>query len=197
MPRLMMLCGGRPAISRALELDRARASGASVPDSMLKIVLLPEPFGPIRPRISPCSTLNDTLLTAVKPPKRLTNPLDDQHCRYPIRLLAHDPVGQPVHVMLYWLLNVDALRQRQHGFALRLALRPHHVRLVVDILDDDRERALVLAGHRRALAGNLTPKPSMVPPSGRSTSSAALRSASGSTPPYFLMARGSTSVRNT
>src|SRR4051812_11748594 len=44
---------------------------------------------------------------------------------------------------------------------------------------------------------NLTPKPSMVPPSGTSTSSAALRSASGSTPPYFLMARGSTSVRNT
>jgi hypothetical protein len=44
---------------------------------------------------------------------------------------------------------------------------------------------------------NLTPKPSMVPPSGMSVSSAALRSASGSTPPYFLMARGSTSVRNT
>jgi hypothetical protein len=29
------------------------AVGANVPDSMLKIVLLPEPFGPIRPRISP------------------------------------------------------------------------------------------------------------------------------------------------
>ena len=51
------------------------AVGTSVPDSMLKIVLLPEPFGPIRPRISPCSTRNDTLLTAVKPPKRFTNPL--------------------------------------------------------------------------------------------------------------------------
>src|SRR5207244_4417712 len=49
-------------------------AGVSVPDSMLKIVLLPEPFGPIRPRISPCSTRNDTLLTAVKPPKRFTNP---------------------------------------------------------------------------------------------------------------------------
>ena len=43
---------------------------------------------------------------------------------------------------------------------------------------------------------NLTPKPSMVPPSGRSMSSAALRSASASMPPYFLMARGSTSVMN-
>ena len=44
---------------------------------------------------------------------------------------------------------------------------------------------------------NLTQKPSMVPPSGRSTSSAALRSASASIPPYFLIARGSTSVMNT
>src|SRR5215813_12789815 len=41
---------------------------------MLKIVLLPEPFGPIRPRISPFSTANDTFCTAVKPPKRLVNP---------------------------------------------------------------------------------------------------------------------------
>src|SRR5215469_4415013 len=42
-----------------------------MPDTMLKMVLLPEPFGPMRPRISPWSTLNETLLTAVKPPKTL------------------------------------------------------------------------------------------------------------------------------
>ena len=41
---------------------------------MLKIVLLPEPLGPIRPRISPWATLNETLLTAVKPPKRFIRP---------------------------------------------------------------------------------------------------------------------------
>src|SRR4029077_10739835 len=46
-----------------------------VPESMLKIVLLPDPFGPIRPTISPRSTLNDTLLTAVNPPKRFESPL--------------------------------------------------------------------------------------------------------------------------
>jgi hypothetical protein len=40
---------------------------------MLKIVLFPEPFGPIKPTISPSSTFSETLLTAVKPPKRLTN----------------------------------------------------------------------------------------------------------------------------
>ena len=52
MPRLMMRCGGRPAISLPSNwIDPA--VGGNVPDSMLKIVLLPEPFGPIRPRISP------------------------------------------------------------------------------------------------------------------------------------------------
>ena len=70
----MMACGACPAISDPANSIEP-AVGTSVPDSMLKIVLLPEPFGPIRPRISPCSTLNDTLLTAVKPPKRFTNPL--------------------------------------------------------------------------------------------------------------------------
>src|SRR5690242_5604663 len=73
MPRLMIRCGGRPASSwpsNAIE----PAVGGNVPESMLKIVLLPDPFGPIRPRISPFSTLNDTLLTARKPPNRLTRP---------------------------------------------------------------------------------------------------------------------------
>ena len=94
MPLLMMRCGATPAISApSNRIDPA--VGTSVPDSMLKIVLLPEPFGPIRPRISPCSTRNDTLLTAVKPPKRFTNPSTVSTPEPPLtRLLA------------YWLLNV-------------------------------------------------------------------------------------------
>src|SRR6266511_5769983 len=140
MPLLMIRCGATPAIS-APSNTIDPAVGTSVPDSMLKIVLLPEPFGPIRPRISPCSTRNDTLLTAVKPPKRFTNP---------------STVSTPdLRLLVCWLLLVaerGSLRQGQHGLALRLALRPHHVRLVVDILDDHRERAFVLAGHLRAFA---------------------------------------------
>src|SRR5215475_7870744 len=69
----MIRCGEAPAISRFWNRIEP-AVGGNVPDSMLKIVLLPDPFGPIRPRISPFSTLNDTLLTAVKPPKRFTRP---------------------------------------------------------------------------------------------------------------------------
>src|SRR5262245_22785645 len=73
MPRLMIRYGGCPAISwSSKRIDPAL--GTSVPESMLKIVLLPEPLGPIRPTISPFSTPNDTRLTAVKPPKRLVRP---------------------------------------------------------------------------------------------------------------------------
>src|SRR5882757_8656986 len=143
MPRLMMLCGARPAISTPSNFIEP-ADGGKVPDSMLKIVLLPEPFGPIRPRISPCSTLNDTLLTAVKPPKHFTNPSTVSTPEPPLGLLPRLLVAER-----------RSLRQRQHGLALRLALRPHHIRLVVDILDDDRERALVLASHPLAFGEEL------------------------------------------
>src|SRR6185369_2619773 len=138
MPLLMMRCGATPAISTpSNRIDPA--VGTSVPDSMLKIVLLPEPFGPIRPRISPFSTLNDTLLTAVKPPKRFTNP---------------STVSTELLQFCRSLLVAErrSLGQRQHGVALHLALRPHHVRLVVDVLENHRERPLVLPRHLRSLA---------------------------------------------
>src|SRR3954470_18369664 len=146
MPLLMIRCGGRPAISEPsnrIEPD----VGASVPESILKIVLLPEPLGPIRPRISPWPTLNDTLLTAVKPPNRFTSPLTSSTV--------------PLSSLRAFALLVavgGALWQRQHGLALRLALGPHHGGLVLDVLDHDRKRALVLSGHRRALAVNLNPQ---------------------------------------
>src|SRR3954451_7303481 len=139
MPPLMMRYGAEPAISCPSKLIEP-AVGASVPDSILKIVLLPEPFGPIRPRISPWSTLNDTLLTAVKPPNRFTRPSTTSTAAS--SLCQH---------RLFVAVG-GARRQRQHGLALRLALRPYHIRLVVDVLDHHRERALVLPGHRRAFA---------------------------------------------
>src|SRR5881275_843055 len=40
----------------------------------LKVVLLPEPFGPISPRISPSFTSNETLFTARKAPNLLVRP---------------------------------------------------------------------------------------------------------------------------
>src|SRR2546422_11707737 len=46
-------------------------------------------------------------------------------------------------------------REGQDRVALLLALRPYELRLVVDVLEDDREGAIVLAGHGRALTFEL------------------------------------------
>src|SRR5882762_4551208 len=58
----------------ALEMSRPRNStwpwvGSSWPVSILKKVLLPAPFGPIRQRSSPSSSVKSTLRTARTPPK--------------------------------------------------------------------------------------------------------------------------------
>src|SRR5206468_11920049 len=50
------------------------ASAASAPDTQLMSVVLPEPFGPMRPNRSPAFTDKLTRLSAVKPPNRLTRP---------------------------------------------------------------------------------------------------------------------------
>src|SRR5258708_19481561 len=43
--------------------------GRRKPDKRLKHVVLPAPFGPMRPTISPSSTVRPTWLTAASPPK--------------------------------------------------------------------------------------------------------------------------------
>src|SRR6476646_10605239 len=45
-----------------------------MPAMQLKVVLLPEPLGPISPRISPSSTSKDTFDTAVKPSNFFVRP---------------------------------------------------------------------------------------------------------------------------
>src|SRR6201986_1091475 len=120
MPRLMIRCGARPAISVPAN-SMEPAVGSSVPESMLKIGLLPEPFGPIRPRISPCSTLNDTLLTAVKPPNRLTRP-STTSTGDPLGSLLCQTRGSAVHGTILFVAVGRARRQRQHRLALGLAL---------------------------------------------------------------------------
>src|SRR2546422_6158067 len=47
------------------------AVGVISPSSIWIVVVLPAPFGPSRPRISPCRMSNETPSTAVKSPKRL------------------------------------------------------------------------------------------------------------------------------
>src|SRR5262245_23677043 len=104
---------------------------------MLKMVLLPEPLGPMRPRISPGSTANDTLLTAVNPPKRLVRLATVSMSRW--RRPSLGGVGR-------------RRGQRQGRLPMLQALGPDDVGLVVDVLQDDREGAVVLPGHRLAFA---------------------------------------------
>ena len=68
--------GMAPPIS--LPCSRIEPSlGASAPAIRLNVVLLPEPLGPISPRISPCASANDTFCTAVNPPNRLVSSRTD------------------------------------------------------------------------------------------------------------------------
>src|SRR6266540_3530415 len=73
MPRWQILSGVRPPISSPRNRMEP-AVGGSAPDTQLNSVVLPEPLGPISPRISPSRTSKDTRLSAVNPPKRLVTP---------------------------------------------------------------------------------------------------------------------------
>ena len=65
--------GGPPEISFPSKMTLPD-EGGMVPLTTLKHVVLPAPFGPIRPTSSPRPTENDTLRKAARPPKFRHNP---------------------------------------------------------------------------------------------------------------------------
>src|SRR5258708_2465606 len=72
----MPACATRSAARPAISSPRKRTepeSARTAPAIRLNVVLLPEPFGPIRPRISPSASWKDTPSTAVTPPKVLVS----------------------------------------------------------------------------------------------------------------------------
>ena len=73
MPFCEMRLGGRPAMFSPLKRMRPEV-GRSTPVRQLKNVLLPAPLGPMTARISPRCTSKLTLLSAVRPPKRMVRP---------------------------------------------------------------------------------------------------------------------------
>src|SRR5262252_8470703 len=70
MPRRVIVCGLRPLINSPRNVI-VPLVGVYRPARMLKKVVLPAPFGPIRLTIDCSAMLKSTLLTATKPPKRL------------------------------------------------------------------------------------------------------------------------------
>ena len=65
--------GGRPVMSCPLSVTRP-VSGRSCPPTMLKVVDLPAPFGPMIASISPADNAKVTSFAATTPPKRLLSP---------------------------------------------------------------------------------------------------------------------------
>ena len=72
-PWRAMRCGAQPATSMP-EIFTDPALGRSMPMMHFITVDLPEPFGPIRPRISPGWMAKLMSLAATRPPKRLCRP---------------------------------------------------------------------------------------------------------------------------
>src|ERR1035437_4720213 len=69
-------CASGVALVTSWPLNRmVPAVGCRSPARQLKNVLLPAPFGPIRPTMSPSVTLRSAPSTARKPPKLMTMPL--------------------------------------------------------------------------------------------------------------------------
>src|SRR5262249_23421874 len=74
MPCATRTCGGEAEMS-APRNNTSPDVGANSPQIRLTIVLLPEPLGPMRPRIVPSGTVRSTPSTARTPPKCLDNDL--------------------------------------------------------------------------------------------------------------------------
>ena len=72
-PLRAILCAGSPAMSSPSKTT-SPSVGRSMPMTLFMAVDLPEPLGPIRPRISPGRRSKARFLTAVRPPNRLVSP---------------------------------------------------------------------------------------------------------------------------
>src|SRR5512134_1894016 len=70
IPAAQTWSGRRPSIRRPAKRI-SPASGAKTPATMLNVVVLPAPFGPIRPTMAPSATSNETPVTARRPRKDL------------------------------------------------------------------------------------------------------------------------------
>src|SRR6516164_5200239 len=115
MPRRARLLGGSVVIRRPAKYTWPESAG-SAPDTRLKTVVLPDPFGPSSPKISCRRTANDRPLTAPTPPNVL-------------RRSAISSSGAP--------LSVTPRRCRVHHRNAAQVLRPDHLLLAGLPLDDD------------------------------------------------------------
>src|SRR4051812_21042912 len=136
----------------------------------LNVVLLPEPFGPISPRISPSLTSNETLFTARRAPNLLVRPetVSIGMGRLPSARVpdaVHRGSGTARTEMVPGQQRITSccaapgtwtslrvrvpLRQRKNRLRALDLRRPHDVGLAVDELHHNGNRTFVLSRHRR------------------------------------------------
>src|SRR5215470_16494746 len=108
---------------------------------MLKSVLLPDPFGPMTPRTSPCRTARSTFETAVKPPNRLVRFLISRSIA--VSLLGWHPLGYAdcLEASPYQEIFDNAAKTARHekNHQYNHGSKYHHPVLVVvasEIIDD-------------------------------------------------------------
>src|SRR5262249_14214334 len=152
-PRWQTASGVSPPILTSLKRIEP-AVGASAPEMQLKQVVLPEPLGPISPRISPSLTSKETPLRAVKPPNCLVSrsTVSTENGRgggaaASAPRSAVRSAGRPGR----------AGGQHDGRIGRGDDRRPHVAELAVHHLVDRGDGALVLSAHRVALAGELHP----------------------------------------
>src|SRR6185312_8066130 len=87
------------------------ALGAMRPEIMLTMVVLPAPFGPMRPVICPGSIASESSATASRPPKRLLMPSSRRELMGPPPFLARCPVRNAAQLPAMAQGVDDALRQ--------------------------------------------------------------------------------------
>src|SRR5260370_19877784 len=127
------------------------AVGRSAPATRLKVVILPDPFGPMRPTISPSRTSKDTRLTATKPPKRLESSVATSSSTPTIVPYLSGNAARRECV-------ADRLRahgvdrgggQRQDRLLGLDVVGPDHSDMLAGILHDHGRRSFVLTGELR------------------------------------------------
>src|SRR5947209_8533959 len=105
MPSRARLCIGRRVTFLSSNLT-APASGRTTPTTMLKVVVLPAPFGPSNPTISPALTLMET-------------PLTTRRWRYSFTRLSvvrSVPNGAVTTVGVSWVFSMSTLVSKSHLF---------------------------------------------------------------------------------
>src|SRR5262245_15326569 len=129
------------------------AEGRSAPEMQLNSVVLPEPLGPMSPRISPSRTSIETSWRAVKPPKRLVRRETVSMARGGGRGARPRAPARPGRSAAGGPRRGRRERQARRWGGYRLG--EHHLELSLVHLEHHRERALILAAHRVALGEEL------------------------------------------